>query len=406
MSRCGYWFVTAAAATGSSSSSTVRVKQWDKFNEVLAAPASNFEARDYTANVARLYPQLAPYGDLFSSSGGDDDDPRRLWRQLTTCITEPLLARVTGKALSTTNNGAAAAAAGEFLVDTADGAAGEFSQPASSASDKNKRSTPLYQTLVGTGELHFLFPEGDVDIAALQQHGDPDTTADIVRLLETPGTGLVGFDDLLGELQFVFLTGLHLSNLSCVEQWWHLVLKVLLRAHALVLERPGWCRDFFALLKAQMEYNEKYIVGVAAPGGSAEDEQQDMTVWGEYGGGGSGGGMGGAATSILDMVPGNKRRLREALTLYKRRMNELLLGVACGEGSDAFEREVKGAGAAFKELEAWFWRVGWDLRSDWVHKRHLQDEQGDDDFDDDDDYKPVIVDLDEQGREVGLISFN
>lgn len=392
MSRCGYWFVTRTE------SQLVRVKQWDKFNEVLAAPASNFEARDYTANVVSLYPQLVPYAEILASSGESgegrlqsakrvpgqisnpqDDDTSRLWRHLTSCITEPLLARVTGKA---------AAEAGEFLVDTSDGAAGEFPQ----ACDK-KRSTPLYQTLIGAGELHFLFPEDDVDLAAIQQHGEPDTTADILRLLETPGTS-VGFSDLLGEMQFAFLTGLHLANLSCVEQWWHLVLKVMLRAHALVLERPGLCCKFFEVLRAQMEYNEKYVVGT----GSAGDEE-DIAVREEYGGGGTG-----ATMSVLDVVPGKKQRLREALTLYKRRMNEMLLERVDVEEGDAFKGKIKKAGAAFKELEAWFWRVGWDLRSDWVGKGHMEDEERDEY--ENDEYRPVIVDLDEEGREVGLVSFH
>ncbi|POS78157.1 hypothetical protein DHEL01_v203464 [Diaporthe helianthi] len=386
LSRCGYWFVAHG------DKGRVRVKQWDKYNEVLAEPASQFELRDHRDNVASLHPQLVS----FRHGGGGGDETQELWGQLTLGIGEGLLARVTRRT-----------DASEWLVATSDTAQGESGFP---------QTTQLYKAVVGPRELQFLFPEGDVDLAAAaaaverrdrqaerttimidgddadaDPAGPPDTSSEILRLVDTPGTGVTQAD-VLGELQLTFLTGLHLTNLSCVDQWWHLVLKVALRAHRLALLRPRLAADLLRTLHAQLVYDEKYISGGGAGDGDPRDHQ---------------------GTSILDMVPGNKRKLRRALALYRRRLDELLLDLPRGQAT-AGEALV---GKAFGELEAWFWKFGWDLRTGGGDdrgegkKQPIRSSGGitgsdyDDDYDDDD-YKPVIVDLDADGREVGLVSFN
>jgi A1 cistron-splicing factor AAR2 len=388
LSRCGYWFVTQG------DSARVRVKQWDKYNEVLAEPASRFELRDHRDNVASLYPQLVSFrhgSDQAGPGGGGGDETQKLWRQLTSGISEGLLARVTRRG-----------DASEWLVATSDTAQGEAGFP---------QTTQLYKAVAGPRELEFLFPEGDIDIAAAAARaerrgqldtttddterdadatGPPDTSSEVLRLVDTPGTG-ASEADVLGELQLTFLTGLHLTNLSCVDQWWHLVLKVVLRAHRLALLRPRLAADLIRTLHAQMVYDERYISG----GGGGDGDPMDQ------------------GTSILDIAPGNKRKLRRALALYRRRLDELLLDLPKGSAT----ADQGALGKAFGELEAWFWKFGWDLRTgggDGVEekKRRVRDGGGligcddDDDDNDDDDYKPVIVDLDADGREVGLVSFS
>lgn len=385
LSRCGYWFVAQDKGR-------VRVKQWDKYNEVLAEPASQFELRDHRENVASLYPQLVSFrhgsdpAAAPAAGAGGDDETTQLWSQLTSGVSEGLLARVTGRR-----------DAGEWLVATSDTAQGEAGFP---------QTTQLYKAVVGPRELQFLFPEGDVDLTAAaaaaglhhQQQantssddadaganpdtsaaGPPDTSAEILRLVDHPGTG-ASEADVAGELQLTFLTGLHLSNLSCVDQWWHLVLKVVLRAHRLALLRPRLAADLVRTLHAQMVYDERYIA----------DDPKDQD-----------------GTGILDIVPGNKRKLRRALALYRRRLDELLLDLPGGQAT----AEQGAVGKAFGELEAWFWKFGWDLRTvgggeekDGIGGRGVDTgPNDDDDDDDDDDYKPVIVDLDADGREVGLL---
>ncbi|KAK7729383.1 hypothetical protein SLS53_009233 [Cytospora paraplurivora] len=425
MSRSGYWFVTTDEGR-------VRIKQWDKFNEVLVQPASQFEMRDLSENIASLYPQLLPhdYGGApapRATSGAQPadighEDGARMWQRLTSSIDEKLLSRVTGRQ-----------GVPEWLVDTSDSAKGESGFP---------QTTQIYRTVAGTSsELDFLFPEGDVDLGAIAVGGDqggegshqpgtaaptsrgddpetPDTTASILRLLDTPGTG-IRESDLVGELQFTFLTGLHLSNLSCIDQWWHLVLKVVLRAHSLTLLRPGLARALTQTLHAQLAYNERYVAG----GDGDSDDGQGQLTRHEYAGGGA---VAQGGTSILDVVPGNRRKLRAALTLFKRRMDGILLDSPPG-GRQRITAEQGAVGRAFVDMEAWFWRFGWDLRVDAVGRKARTKREGgegagddgddgdvnelgfggdDDDDDDDDDYQPVIVDLDENGREVGLVSFS
>lgn len=384
LSRCGYWFVAQDRGQ-------VRVKQWDKYNEVLAEPASKFELRDHRDNVASLYPQLVSFrhgsdpASALAAGTGSVDEGQQLWHQLTSGISEGLLARVTGRR-----------DASEWLVATSDTAKGEAGFP--------QATTQLYKAVVGPRELEFLFPEGDVDLTAAaagsHQHdhqantsadtnaGPPDTSAEILRLVDTPGTGVLEAD-VTGELQLTFLTGLHLSNLSCVDQWWHLVLKVVLRAHRLALLRPRLAAALVRTLHAQMVYDERYIAG----GGGSDDPRDE-------------------GTSILDIVPGNKRKLRRALALYRRRLDELLLDLP----RDMAAAEQGAVGKAFGELEAWFWKFGWDLRTgDGGGQEEKKGTGGlggnigrhdDDNDDDDDDYKPVIVDLDADGREFGLVSFS
>ncbi|KKY31500.1 putative aar2 protein [Diaporthe ampelina] len=366
LSRCGYWFVAQDKAT-------VRVKQWDKYNEVLAEPASRFELRDHRDNVASLYPQLVSFRhgrDPAVAAGAGSDDEAQLWHQLTSGISEGLLARVTGRR-----------DAGEWLVATSDTAQGEAGFP--------QATTQLYKAVVGPRELEFLFPEGDVDLTAGDadtRAGPPDTSAEILRLVDSPGNGLTEAD-ITGELQLTFLAGLHLSNLSCVDQWWHLVLKAVLRAHRLALLRPRLAAALVRTLHAQMVYDEGYIAGGGAGAATADDDARDQ------------------GTSVLDIVPGNKRKLRRALALYRRRLDELLLDLPRGQATS--EQGV--VGKAFGELEAWFWKFGWDSRTGGVGEEEGTGGEGSSigrDDDDDDDYKPVIVDLDADGREVGLVSFS
>lgn len=426
LSRCGYWFLTKLPGE-------VRVKQWDRYNEVLGDATSHLEARYHRESIDRIYPRLMPYQlrsqtplsttalpSQPNSTSCRNSTPEPdvatsdtlIWYHLTSSINENLLSRVTGKE-----------GIGEWLVDTSDTAKGEVQFP---------RGGQLSKTVVGS-ELSFLFPLGDVDIRLLnladrdhaaadtykQDDGVPDTTAEIINLLDrSPADCSITEDDIVGELQFAFLTGMHLSNLSCVDQWWHLVLKVVLRAHRLAVARPALCRALLRTLHAQLVYNDRYIVGgLPDAAGSALSRRGVAKTIGNDGEGGG--------VSILDMMPRNRVRLRAALIEYKRRLDAVLLGLGPG-----ITREQRAVGHAFVELEAWFWKHGWDLRSDSAgggEDDGSSDEDGgaglgdevesstprkayrgglDDDDNDDDDYLPVVVELDDKGREVGLVSWS
>lgn len=428
ISRCGYWFVTGPRGE-------VRVKQWDRYNEVLGDAASQFEVRQQKESIEETYPSLLPHnfqGDAASTITAPPpphkDQPRRrsapdpdpeftvgniaIWRKLTSAINPAFLARVTGKKSVT-----------EWLVDTTDGAKGDtrFQEP-----------TRLVKSIVGS-QFDFLFQQDIIDLQRLSiasgvphhQSSSSDTTPRILALLRhsshssstSPASSEMGpsssgpaitESDILAELQFTFLTGLHLGNYTCVEQWWHLLLKIILRAHALVLCRPTLVRFLLQTLHAQMVYNDRYIDRAAA----AEHEQEHEHASSGGPPPGNGGGEGELSThSILETgPPRNKARLREALTAYKRRLNQALLAER-----DGLSPEQLAAGRAFADLEAWFWRYGWDLRSDYVQGGaegavsgvgRGAPMPGYDSDSEAEDYAPVVVQLDERGREVGLVSFN
>lgn len=411
--RTGYWFVTKDGAAGRGE---VRVKQWHEFHEELADPESDVEARDHKANVASRYPKLVPYAyftgressgpaagasrsGTVGKDGEEGEDTTQLWRRLTACISDPVLARVTGKP----------ADAGEFLFDTED----------SGASDPN------HAVGGNAGTLHYLFPEEDIDVHSIgdQQGGEPpapDTSDHTLRLIDTPGTGVTAAH-VVGELQLTFLVGLHLGNMSCAHHWWYLLLfQVILRAPRLALLRPGLCRTLLETFHAQMMYDEEYTASSSSSssGGAASAPRGGGDRYAPA--------AGPRSTTLLDYMPGNNRpRLQRALKRYKRRLGELLLDPPPG-GDTAGQREV---GRAFMELEAWFWCFGWDLRTDcldWVGDEnkgsrskgqgrgahgpgemgHEEEEEEGMGNGEDDEYRPVIVDLDEDGREVGLVSFN
>lgn len=414
ISRCGYWFVTGPHGE-------VRVKQWDRYNEVLGDAASQFEVSEQKKSIEQTYSGLMPHnfqGDAASTIAAPPpppkDQPRRgsvpdpdpdfatdnitIWRQLTSAVNPAFLSRVTGKKTVT-----------EWLVDTTDGAKGDirFQDP-----------SRLIKSIVGS-QLDFLFQQDIIDlqllnVAAGEQYSN-DTTPRILALLhnsnrsstssssDNPSAPVITESDILAELQFTFLTGLHLGNYTCIEQWWHLLLKIILRAHALILSRPTLVRSLLRTLHAQMVYNDRYIDHAAA----AEEHPSRSTD--PYLTPASAPGEGELSThSMLETIPRNKARLRQALTVYKRRLNQTLLGAR-----DGISPEQGAVGRAFADLEAWFWRYGWDLRSDYVEGDAEAVVSGggpmtgvDDSDSEADDYAPVVVELDEQGREVGLVNFD
>ncbi|KAK2072318.1 hypothetical protein P8C59_006678 [Phyllachora maydis] len=404
LSWSGYWFVTT-------DKSDVRVKQWDRFNETLGDVASKFEERDAKENLDLVYNQLIPYTRHFDGhdtptpptrspvtpvpvpcsaqsmsrkASAEPDfaaDSGSLWHFLASHVTEEYLARVTGNSR-----------AREWLVDTTDAAQGEAPFP---AADKVLKMS-------GSTEFHFSLPARDVEDQEMLANLSIDS--DVARPVEAASDpephvqkliAAAGDSATVGELQFTFLTGAHLANYTCIEQWWHVVLRVVLRAPRLAVTRPLLCRRLLQTLHAQMIYNDRHLGDAAAlsPPSSRSNSS-------------GGRGRGGSDLGILDVVPGNKRRLREALTRYKQRLDGLLLGLG-----DRITPEQAAVGHAFADLEALFWKHGWELRSPYVpgaaHAAAGDDGSGDDGGgDDDDDYAPVVVRVDQDGRQADLVSWN
>ncbi|CAK7216566.1 hypothetical protein SBRCBS47491_002871 [Sporothrix bragantina] len=509
MSRQGYWFVTQPSLTPAQQGGVVRVKQWDRFNEVLGECASQYEARSLADDLASVYPRLLAYNSSPSNVGntatttgaaaartapylgpplrdGELAVPEAgVWSGLTSCITERLLARVTGQRSSSVTKsttagtpvvtGTTATTHTEWLVSTTDTAKGEMTMPLRS-------TTNQFWGNGGSAEFLFLFAKDDLDPYQLLasrdkakssnngqsalsaspptssgQASSSDTTERIISLLEELASRGLGDKDLVGELQFAFLTGTLLSNLSCLEQWWHLVLKIYLRANSLVSRRPVLCRLLLQTLHCQFLYLERHVAG-GFLGHTSSTGTTNKAAGASNGSARASAGSGastvnaateadGGGTGLFEAKPQGAMRLQASLTEFKRHLNETLLGLGKAASPDA-----AAVGEAFAGLEASLWRYGWDLRSDYVSGGSVNnngnedgsdsrggrwgDPADNDDADGEMDYyeeainrttgskqkphrhhtglsdtdsdsdQPVLVELDEDGREIGLVSWN
>ncbi|KAI1406604.1 hypothetical protein F4819DRAFT_501777 [Hypoxylon fuscum] len=377
--RSAYWIVTPERADGEPAE--VYVKQWDKFNEVLSDPASQAEERFQKERLQQIFGNLAPYQLRAAASGVHLAPPpsqesdhlpsflsnETIWSQLTSAINPGLLNRITGQTQTQRS----------WQVTTLDGVAGDTTMA---------EEARLYAS--GKSQLRFTFPMNTPLISPsasgeqrTQQALDP--TSFVLSVLEDPSAGRSPAD-LVGELSFAFLGGTHLGNYACLEQWWFYATKILFRSFALATARPALALRLLRTFHAQLVYNERYLDG---GGGDGEDG------------------------GVLAANPEAARRLRRALTTYKGRLDEALL--ARGGGLAPAQHAV---GAAFADLEAWLWRLGWDLRGDCVLRAGgLMLEDGEvvqaemSDFEDEDErgeFAPAVVRLDPEGREAGLVSWS
>ena len=453
VSRCGYWFVTGRQGT-------VRVKQWDKYNEVLSEPAGQPAGRDDPkAGIESVYATLQPY-TLHDRRGQTSSSPflpanttlpswarspALVWQALTWAISTRSLDRITGRR-----------GAGEYPVDSMDRVRDPYSdgKPAAGRPDASGAS----------GELNFLFARDIrdlrlLDLGAIKDRvaDTDDTTARVLALLSQDGndgenSGKVTERDVVAELQFAFLVGTHLSSTACLEHWWDLVLKIVLRAGGLAASRPRLARDLVQALHAQLFYTERFVGSSSSSSSSSSPSQQQQQ--GQSGAGGKDDTNDSSNTAANDRTepgpssdrllfqyrPQNRARLRVMLARYRRRLHELLRGTGGGGGGGA---ELEAVGRAFEELEVWLWKCNWDLRDEGASEKEKEEEEeeeekgkereqrrrprsprdgrrerergrgpdvdvdayaaGDSEEEDD---PPVVVEVDEQGREVGLVSFN
>ncbi|KAK6189264.1 hypothetical protein LQW54_013452 [Pestalotiopsis sp. IQ-011] len=359
-SRSGYWITTPEKEANRPGK--VYVKQWDKFNEILSEPASQAEERIQKDRLGQIFAKLAPYQFKASTSAlapadsTANADPlpsflsnTTIWQQLTSAIGPQLLNRLSGG-----NKDA-------WAVGTSDRIAGETSLP---------EEAGLYPT--SSAPLAFSFPMNQrlFDPAAAgsertQQALDP--TPWVLSRIDDE-------DTLLGELQFAYLTGMHLGNYSCLEQWWHYTTMVIFRSYQLATHRPALVSRLIQTVHAQLVYNERYLEGAL----------------------------------ILDSSPEQARRLQRGLTVYKSRLNEQLISA-----TNEVTPEQAAVGEAFSALESWLWRLGWDLRGDYVRSGKVMLEDGEvidaelSDFESEDErgeFAAVVVDIDENGRPTDFVS--
>ncbi|KAL2112132.1 hypothetical protein VUR80DRAFT_8500 [Thermomyces stellatus] len=356
--RTGFWLITDCLEQ-------IHVVQWDKFNDVLGNPASKTEARFQRHDIADVLPALPLYyspvpRDRVSpdmAQALDDLRENGMWQRLTSHVTARVLRRVTGRE------------AGPWHFHTTDRVRGASVLPGELELERRV-------SLVAVESLNFSFTQTDRTYTAdsrgaARSEQARDATAYMVSIVDDPDRRLTD-DDVVGELQVAFLVGMHLGNESCVHQWWHVVLRVFLRAYNLAATKPFLAAKFLRALAAQLTYDDARLDG-----------------------------------SVFDFGAGLSRDLRLGLTVYRRRLEEIL-----NDDPNASQLDV---GVAFSEVEAVVTRFGWDVRGDYVRKGKVMLEDGEeveletDELEAEDErgeFAATVVETDESGRPMDMVSWD
>ncbi len=367
--RSGSWIVSA----GGRAANRVHVLKWDGASELLGDAPADEVPTDVDAFHAKLLPYRDPTAQSGSGGGsggiGDMNETQaaeneRIWGQLTNCITEDLLSRVTGQSGGTA-----------WHINTMDHVRGEVLLSGEREMEQHISHSQATAP-PPTRELRFALDQHAKTYSAERFGADRtreaiDATSYLVSLLDG---GAVTEASLVGELQLAFLAGVHLGNDACLAQWWHVLLRLLLQAYALPRRRPALAAAWLRAVTAQLAYGGAWL-------------DTPLTELSE---------------------PSRGRALRLALIVYKRRLDELLSSgeTAAADVAAAFARlEAVVAGPAF----------GWDIRGEYLRSGKVVMEDGEEvelemeelqAEDERGEWAPEVVELDEQGREKGLISWN
>jgi A1 cistron-splicing factor AAR2 len=360
--RSGVWIV------GSNSQQHCHVVQWDKYNETLTeAPRS--ETRNFVDNISQVHARLVRYEDpsaigeaagIYSPSMIEMRSG--IWRQLTTHVTAAVLDRVAGPQV------------GGWVVHTLDRAQGLAQFSTEIELDRAVPNKNLQQR-----ELHFAF-ERTARLFSLQSIGSErteqanDSTTYLVSQIQDPQKDLK-FGDLVAELQFCFVVGVHLSNEACLEQWWFMLLKLILKADRLMRQEPLLVASIWHTVAAQITYSTEYM-----------------------------------ESSVLDGNDSRCKDLRIGLIIYKLRMKEVF---ELDNSSPSVDHLA--LCSAFSRLEAVLTTIGWDISGDYVRKGMVMMEDGEEvelelsDLEAEDErgeWAPEMVEFDENGRQSDLISLS
>ncbi|OBU01234.1 hypothetical protein VE01_00965 [Pseudogymnoascus verrucosus] len=375
--RNGFWIISNQRQPGEPGE--VFVKKWDRNTETLEDEDSAVETRRQKDNIHSSYGTLLPYDvraaqtpELSKSRGNPaeahGDDPRT-WQDLTFAIKGPMLSRVIG---GTWNN---------WKVTSMDEPKSTDTKPADNqhqmAMGIVPAPNPVDVAIAEEKKLGFIFPAGsktysETAIGRARSEQAMDSSSHVRGVIAESCTS-DGPNDVLGELQFCYLTGVLLSNLCCMEQWGHVV-KILFKAFRFAVEEAHFFAKVIEVFHSQLVYDDEYLQG-----------------------------------SIFDHSNHLQDELKVELTIFKSRLTEQL-----SSKPDGLSREENELKAAFGRLESWLSKWGWDLGGNYLRVGKIQLEDGEyvdaemEDLEAEDErgeYAPVMVELDEGGREKGTIGW-
>ncbi|OBT62670.1 hypothetical protein VE03_07501 [Pseudogymnoascus sp. 23342-1-I1] len=366
--RNGFWIISNQRTSGERGE--IFVKKWDRHTETLVGEDSAVEIKSQKDNIQSTYGTLLPYNiraaqtpelskSRADSAETDGDDPKT-WQDLTFAIKGPLLSRVTGGNWN------------DWRVTSMDERKPTDAKPAD-----NQTQMAMDTTIAEEKKLGFVFPAGsktysESAVGRARSEQAMDSSSHVRGIIADNCTS-DGPDDVLGELQFCYLTGVLLGNICCMEQWGHVV-KILFKAFRFAVEEAHFFAKVIEVFQAQLVYDEEYLQG-----------------------------------SIFDHSHHLQDELKVELTIFKSRLTEQLSAKPNGLSKE--ENELK---AAFGRLETWLSKWGWDLGGNYLRVGKIQLEDGEyvdaemEDLEAEDErgeYAPVMVELDEGGREKGTIGW-
>ena len=272
------------------------------------------EIRIQREGLPEIYDTLKPYDFASPKSGLSANQSTSptitsqsdIWSRLTSCIKGALLTKITGHEwnswqISSTHD-----------LKTATG-----------------HNTTGGEDFSKDNVLSFVFPRAVRTFSTSTVGRDRtdqamDTSAHVMAII-TGNCSFEDSDEIIGELQFSYVSGMLLGNLACMEQWAHII-KVVFKAYRLAMDFPTFFIKFIDAVHAQFIYDEEGIDG-----------------------------------SIMDHDSALVDDLKMILTIFKSRLNELLLA----KGNDLTPAENL-VGKSFESLEAFLWKWDWDLRGNYV----------------------------------------
>lgn len=286
----------------------------------------------------------------------------KIWGQLSSYITPEVLSKVTRRQSD------------KWHVDTVDRVKGEGVIAAEVELDRR-----VSQSLSQFRELEFTFSQHAKTYNTTNDGRDRTLEATdatpYVNALMAAEDGAANEDQMIGELQFAFIVGVNLGNEACIQQWWHMVLNIILKAYLLPSLRPELTAALLKSLAVQLTYSADWV-----------------------------------ETSVLNDDASRARELRLSLTIYKRRLDELFASL--GPQATPAQQLVQSAFAAVEQTVSA--TLDWDISGDYLRKGRVALEDGEevelemDDLEAEDErgeFAPEVVELDETGKQRDLVSW-
>ncbi|TVY84791.1 hypothetical protein LSUE1_G001022 [Lachnellula suecica] len=356
--RNGFWFMSSKRA--SDEYGEIHVRRWDMQNEVLSEEVSQAEVRIQKGELPELLPKMQSYAAPVNSGNTSAvaKDPE-IWPQLTSCMKGKLLTKITGQEWN------------HWQVSS-------FHDYSSQPKGPNlRREADITIGNYKDDVLKFMFPKSsrtftDESRGRTRTEQALDSTSYVEDIISDK-CSFQDSDEIIGEIQFCYLTGMLLGNVACMEHWAHVV-KTVFHAYRLAITSPVFFTKFIQAVHTQFRYDQDYVEG-----------------------------------SILEHDTHLADDLKNALITFKSRLNEQVMA----QGPH-LTRDQTLLANAFDEFEEWLWKWEWDLRGSYVRSGRIQLEDGEwvdaelKEFQAEDErgeWAPQVIELDEDGREQGLIRF-